>query len=186
MSWTPRRTTTTLAVAALGAALTAGAAASPATADTAAAPAALSAQDTAYLQFAGQANLAEVALGKIAKTNANNMAVRMFGKDMVKDHSKQYAQLQTVAATVGYTLPTKPSKDQRKVAKLWSNVEGRAFTCAYVPFQWDDHMGVIAMTQKEIDQGSDPTVKAAAQASLPVLEEHLAMVTKILHRLKSC
>lgn len=145
-----------------------------------------SAQDTAYIEFAARANLAEVALGELAQKQANSSAVRSFGRDMVKDHQKQYDQLEAVAAALGTTVPSRPTAQQRKIARLWSGLEGRAFTCAYVPFQFDDHQGVIAMTEKEIAQGSDPSVKAAAAAALPVLEEHYEHVTMLLGKLKSC
>jgi len=177
MSSLSRRTVTALAtVATVGAVAFSGGSAT----------AAPSAQDTAYIEFAARANLAEVALGELAQKQANSQAVRAFGRDMVKDHSKQYDQLKSVAAALGTTVPSVPNKQQRKIAKLWSGLQGREFTCAYIPFQWDDHQGVIAMTEKEIAEGSDASVKAAAAAALPVLEEHYEHVTMLLGKLKHC
>ncbi|NPD06890.1 DUF4142 domain-containing protein [Nocardioides sp. zg-1308] len=94
------------------------------------------AQDVAYLDFAARANLAEVALGKLAKKHAHSQEVRDFGRDMVRDHRRQYRALEGVASAVGVTLPTRPSREQRRLASAWARFDGKAFDCAYVPFQW--------------------------------------------------
>ncbi|WP_210443384.1 DUF4142 domain-containing protein [Nocardioides sp. SYSU D00065] len=145
-----------------------------------------STQDLAYLDFAARSNLAEVALGRLAKRHAHSRAVRHFGHQMVRDHTRQYRALEAVAATVGVSLPTRPSRDQRKLARAWSRFDGLAFSCAYVPFQWGDHQLAIAMTEKEVMSGSDPAVTQAAAASLPVLLEHYEHATMLLRDLRRC
>lgn len=146
----------------------------------------LSKQDRTYLHDAAQANLAEVAAGRLAAHRSGRPAVRAFGREMVVDHGKLYRSLDRLATKVDVTLPQRPSAEQRKVGALLSTSGGKAFTCAYVPFQWDDHQLVIAKTVKEVRQGSDPKVVAAAKASLPVLREHYRMATRLLKRLHSC
>ena len=68
--------------------------------------------------------------------------------------------------------------------RLGAKLDARAFDCAYVPFQFGDHQLVIAMTEKEVAQGAEPTVKSAASASLPVLQEHYEHVTMLVHDLR--
>jgi putative membrane protein len=105
---------------------------------------------------------------------------------MVADHRAQYAALQAVATTLGVALPTSPSREQRRIVRLWSHLGSHGFTCAYVPFQWGDHQLVIAMTTMEALQGTEPAVKQAATAALPVLQEHLEHATMLLHDLRRC
>ena len=176
---------TLAAVAALGAAVALGAStpAAPASAAPAAAP---SAQDVAYLQFAARANLSEIAQGQLAKKQAGDPAVRSFGKDMVKDHRKQLAALEQTATALGVALPSRPTKQQRQVARAFSRLDGGTFDCAYVPFQWGDHQLVITMTTAETTAGTDPTVKQSAAASLPVLQEHYEHATMLLGELGRC
>jgi putative membrane protein len=162
----------------------AAAPAAPATASSSAA--APSAQDLAYLTFAAQANLAEIALGKLARRASDSESVHDFGRDMVKDHRKLYGSLQATASTLGVQLPTRPSRDQRRVARAWSTLDGRAFDCAYVPFEWGDHQLVISMTDREVQLGTEPAVKQGAAASLPVLQEHFMHAKDLLHSLRSC
>jgi putative membrane protein len=163
---------TVATVAALGAVAPAPATAAPST------------QDAAYLAFAARSNLAEIALGKIARKNAGDRDVAAYGKDMVEDHQAQLATVRATVASLGITLPTKPSKQQRQIARQWARLDGRAFDCAYVPFQWGDHQLVITTTQTEIAQGSDPAVTQAASGALPVLEEHDEHATMLLGDLR--
>lgn len=155
-----------------------------------AAPAPASAEpspaDAAYLQFAARANLTEIAQGRLAKRNAADPEVREFGRQMVRDHRKQLRALEAVAASVGVSLPGRPDKQQRQVTRAWSTLEGRAFDCAYVPFQWGDHQLVIAATRAEAAAGTDPAVRQAAAAALPVLEGHLEHVTALVGDLGRC
>ncbi len=109
-----------------------------------------------YLVFAARANLAEVALGELAKRHADSRTVRTYGRDMVRDHRQQYRALEAVATAVGVTLPTRPSRDQRRLARAWSHLDG------------------------------DPTVTQAAAASLPVLQEHYEHATMLLRDLGTC
>jgi putative membrane protein len=178
----------TAASAVLALAVTGGSPAGASAPPAASAPAAAapSAQDLAYLTFAAQANLAEIAQGKLARRIASSRDVRQFGRDMVVDHRQQYAALESVATTLGVALPTRPSREQRRIVRLWSHLGSHGFTCAYVPFQWDDHQLVIAMTTMEATQGTEPTVKQAAAASLPVLEEHFEHATMLVRELRSC
>lgn len=184
MSSIHRRVVAALAALGTTAALSAGVATSTA-ADAAPAPT-VNAQDQAFLVAAAQANLAEVELGKLAKKQSDRRAVQQFGRDMIKDHRQQYAALQAVATSVGVALPTRPNREQRRIAKAWSSTSGTDFDCAYVPFQWDDHQGVILLHQLEVASGSDPQVKAAATAALPVLQEHFTHAAMLLGKLKRC
>ena len=180
--------TVALTAAATGAAPTASATTDPSasSASVTTSAAAPNPQDLAYLDFAARANLAEVAMGQLAKRQGHSAAVRDFGREMVRDHRRQYRALEVLAETVGVRLPSQPSRDQRRLVRLWSDLEGKAFSCAYVPFQWGDHQLVIAQTEKEVLAGADPLVTQSAAASLPVLQEHLGHATGLLRRLGRC
>jgi putative membrane protein len=174
------------AITAVALAVVPSAASSAAPAAASSAAAAPSAQDLAYLTFAARSNLAEIALGKLAKRASDSESVRDFARDMIKDHRTLYGSLRATASTLGVALPTRPSRDQRRVARAWSTLDGRAFDCAYVPFEWGDHQLVISTTDLEVQLGSEPTVKQGAAASLPVLQEHLMHATDLLHALHRC
>lgn len=178
----PRTALVPFAAGALAAGLLGGAPA-PASALSSAQP---SPADAAYLAFAARANLTEIAQGRLAKQNAADPEVREFGRQMVRDHRKQLRALEAVAASVGVSLPSRPDKQQRQVTRAWSTLEGRAFDCAYVPFQWGDHQLVIAATQAEAAAGTDPAVRQAAAAALPVLVEHYEHVTMLVGDLGRC
>jgi putative membrane protein len=158
------RRSATAAVAVVGALALA---ASPA----AAAP---SEQDTAWMVAAHQSNLAEIAAGTSAQENATTDDVRELGAMFVEMHTALDADLTAAATQLGVTLPDAPTPDQQAQLAAVEQNSGRAYDTAWIAQQIGSHTATLAATRTEIAEGSDQTVVALAQASAPVVEQHLA------------
>ncbi|MCC7122010.1 MAG: DUF4142 domain-containing protein, partial [Gammaproteobacteria bacterium] len=65
----------------------------------------LSDKDTAFVTDAAQGGRAEVALGDLAASRAQNDMVRDFGQRMVKEHGEANTKLLDLAAGKGCTPP---------------------------------------------------------------------------------
>jgi len=158
---------TRISVACLAASLL-GAAAAPASAE-------LSAVDRDFLQKAASGGMAEVEAAQLAQQRAGSPQVRQFASRMMTDHMQTNADLQQLAEAQSFTLPTKPStKDAAATQKLRA-LNGVAFDQAYAQQELRDHQGDIALFRKEATSGHDPEVKAFAQKTLPVLQQHLQL-----------
>jgi putative membrane protein len=135
----------------------------------------LSATDRTFAQKAAAGGLAEVSLGQLAQKNASSQQVKDFGQRMVTDHSQANQELQQIAQTENLTLPTAPDSKDQALQKRLNALEGTAFDAAYTQDMVRDHQQDIAEFKHEAESGQDPALKAFAQKTLPVLQQHLQM-----------
>jgi putative membrane protein len=134
---------------------------------------ALNDQDRAWLAAAHQSNLAEIAAGTAAQQQATTDTVKNLGAMFVQMHTQLDADLTAVAQQLGVTLPTAPTPEQQQSLAAVQAQQGPAFDAAWITQQIASHQATLAATQQQLAQGSDPTVIALAQASTPVVEQHL-------------
>lgn len=142
------------------------------------------AEDREFIMEAASGGLMEVALGKIAQTNASSSQVKEFGQMMITDHSKANAELKSVAAKKDLTLSATPAEKQQKMIDELKAKKGADFDKAYVEMMVDDHKEDISKFQDEADKGNDSDVKAFAAKTLPVLNKHLERIKKIQEGMK--
>jgi putative membrane protein len=138
------------------------------------APPPLSEQDSGFINQAALGGLAEVQDGQLAATKAARAAVKAFGTQMVNDHTQVNQQLMTLAGGKGVTPPSALSDADQAALKKLSSLHGRAFDTAYLRAQVAGHQQMVQLLQQEIAQGTDPDLKAFAQATLPEVQQHLA------------
>jgi putative membrane protein len=141
--------------------------------------AAMSATDHTFAQKAAAGGLAEVALGQLAQQNGAAEQVKDFGRRMVADHSAANDELQKIAQTENITLPTTPASKDQALQKRLSGLKGSAFDAAYTQDMVRDHREDIAEFQREAQSGQDPALKAFAQKTLPILQQHLQMAQAV-------
>jgi putative membrane protein len=131
--------------------------------------------DADWAVKAADGGMTEVALGKLAATNASNPKVKELGKMMVEDHSKANEELKSLAQKKGITLPTSMSEEHQKDHDDLAKLKGADFDRKYAEMMVDDHQEDIDEFQKEADHGKDADVKSWAAGKVPVLQHHLDM-----------
>ena len=140
--------------------------------------------DSAFAMKAGQANFAEIELGKLALQKAMRDEVKQFAQRMVDDHSKALDELKSAAGSKNITLPTQLDAEHKKLSDRLSKLSGAAFDREYMQAMVDGHKKVAADVRKESQTGSDADLKAWAAKTLPTVEEHLKhaeMVNRTVH-----
>ena len=155
----------TAAVAALGLGLMAG--------GVTTASAAPSSQDTTWMAAAHQSNLTEIAAGTSAQAKATSQQVKDLGAMFVQMHTALDADLTAGAKALNVTLPDAPSPAQRATLASVDATSGAAFASAWTTAQLAGHRAALAATQQEISVGSDASALKLANASLPVIQQHL-------------
>lgn len=135
--------------------------------------------DHAFITKAAQGGLAEVTLGNLAEQNASSDAVKQFGSKMVTDHSKANDELRQIADQKGITLPSHMDAKDKQMSQMLESKKGQAFDKAYTRDMVKDHEADIAEFRKEAEYGKDPAVKAWAQQTLPILEQHLTLAKQV-------
>jgi putative membrane protein len=133
------------------------------------------ASDADFVMKAGQAGLAEVALGNDANAMSKNDSVKHFGQRMATDHSAANEKLRAAAASGGFKVPQEPSAEQKSTETELKAMSGAAFDKAYAAQAVKDHQGAVELFEDEAKTGKDANLKAFANATLPTLKEHLKM-----------
>jgi putative membrane protein len=139
--------------------------------------------DADFMHDAMQGGLAEVKLGRLAVSRAQDEDVRKFAQRMIDDHGKLDTKLDDIARQKGIVVPTDLDKKHQADADKLSQLTGSAFDKAYMSKMVDDHESDLNAFQKEARDGKDADVKAAAAAALPTLEQHLDLAKQIHARL---
>lgn len=139
------------------------------------ASAALSSADREFVQEASSGGMAEVQAAQLAQQRANSQQIKDFASRMITDHTQANTELQQIAQQESITLPSQPTGKDAAAAKKLSGLNGAAFDKAYSQDQLSDHQQVVALFRKEASSGQDQALKAFAQKTLPVLQQHLQM-----------
>ncbi len=141
---------------------------------TASGTAKMSAADKKAMNDMAIANMAEVETGKLALSKSQNAEVKTFAQQMVDDHGKALSELQTLAQSKGVTLPTEvDAKHKAMMAKL-EKLSGDAFDKEYMKQAGlNDHKATHAKLKKISKSAKDADVKAAADKTMPTVEQHL-------------
>ena len=101
---------------------------------------------------------------------------------MVDDHTKLGDQMKPIAQQIGVKVPDGPSKkDKATIAKL-QGLNGDAFDKAYIKDMVKDHKADLNDFKMEIQNGSNPAVKDAANQGSQVIDQHLKMIQQIAQK----
>jgi putative membrane protein len=135
----------------------------------------LSLQDTHFINTAAIAGLAEVSDGKLA-TAKGDASVKSIGDKMVADHTAVNNQLTSLAKGKGVTPPMTVDSKHAAIHAQLTKLSGAGFDKKYLSTELTGHEMTIAAFKTEASTGSDPQLKSFASATLPQLENHLAMI----------
>jgi len=129
--------------------------------------------DADFAVEAADGGMMEVELGNYAQQNALNPRVKEFGAMMVRDHSKANDELKTIAASRNVTLPMTTGDKHKKHMDDLMKKKGKDFDKAYMDMMVDDHEKDVKKFEKAANECKEPTIKAFAAKTLPVLRTHL-------------
>jgi predicted outer membrane protein len=117
---------------------------------------------------------AEIRISQLALLKSSNTDVRSFAQRMIDDHSKANDQLATLADQKSIALPDDLSPVQTLAFVALASLSGREFDRVYAAYNVRAHEKDVSEFTTQSEQASDPDIKQFAQATLPVLNDHLA------------
>lgn len=135
------------------------------------------AADRTFAAKAAAAGTAEIADAQIALKNSSRQDVKDFAQRMVADHTKAADQLKLVAAGEGITLPSGETAADQKETDALQKLNGASFDRRYIRDQRQAHRQAVALFTRESKNGKDSQLKSFAGQTLPVLQDHLKMIT---------
>lgn len=123
------------------------------------------------------ADSSEIAVAKLAETQASNAGVKSYAKMLVADHEHALKDTKALEKKANATAQTPPgdttSAATSHVIDRLKGLKGMDFDTAFVNHEVDDHKHDIDDTKAMIDATKNTEVKTALQSSLPVLQKHL-------------
>ncbi len=139
----------------------------------------LSERDYKFAEKAAEGGAMEVQMGELAQQKGGSQQVRDFGQRMVTDHSRADNELKQLVNQKGAILPTRVSHAEHSTMKHLQNLSGTDFDKAYSKDMVKDHSKDVKEFEKEAAQVTDPDLRAWAQKTLPVLQEHLQLAQQM-------
>jgi putative membrane protein len=146
---------------------------------------AVSAQDKIFIQQAAIGGMAEVQEGQLATAQAGSASVKQFGQQMIEQHTPNNQALAALAKEKGLTVPATTDAAHMADTAALKNTAGTAFDTAYIDGQVAGHKQMEQVMQTEIQNGSDSDLKAFAEKTLPVVQDHLKMAQQLQTQAKS-
>lgn len=119
-----------------------------------------------------EANLQEIAAGRMAMTQGANPAVRQLGSDLVKDHSTADGELVALGAALNVVLPSAAAPQDGLDALGY--LSGAAFDWAFAKMVVEDHDKALGLVRSAQPSVKNRQLSAYLEKLLPVLERHRA------------
>jgi putative membrane protein len=134
-----------------------------------------------FVKKAGEAGIAEVAMGKLGAEKATDAGVKAFAQRMVKDHTKANNELMAAAKTKGLKVPTEPGLTHKGMREKFEHQAADTdFDHDFMEQMVKDHEAAVDLFGKaSSDTTLDSDLRALAKKTLPTLEEHLADAKKL-------
>ncbi|HEX6832949.1 MAG TPA: DUF4142 domain-containing protein [Rudaea sp.] len=139
-------------------------------------------KDSAFVQQAAKAGLAEVELSRVAAGSAASPEVRQFADDMIRDHTKNNEDLGAIARAENLRVPDTLDNEHAELRTRLQTLKGTPFDEAYMTAMRQDHQAVADLLRGSQSQVSSIALRNYIRSTLPVVEHHLEMARKIKTR----
>lgn len=134
-----------------------------------------------FIFHAGMGDVYEITSSQVALMKSQTPAVRRYAEMMIAHHTDTTNGVLAAAKRAGVTPPP-PVLDQRHrdlIAQLM-NADGAQFDRTYWTQQRQSHEATLVLMQGYATNGDTPQLRAAATATIPVVQMHLAEVRRQL------
>jgi putative membrane protein len=130
-----------------------------------------------FVELAGTAGTFEIASSEIAAAKAQEVAVKAFAEQIIKDHTAAAKELTAIAGSK-YTVPAQLDAEHQKLIDELKT-SGQNLDAAYVEMQVDAHKEAVGLFTAYGENGDDAALQAFAVKTLPMLQMHYEMIKKI-------
>jgi putative membrane protein len=142
-------------------------------------------RDVKFMENIAQANLAEIATGKLAVSKAQSGEVRKFAQHMIDEHTALLSEGSQLASAKGIPVPKSPDLKHQAAAKKLEAMSGESFDRAYMQQMVTDHHQTLELLKQASSQAGDSQLRAHAQKAIPHVQQHLDMARQIAGQLGS-
>src|SRR4051812_29218200 len=118
--------------------------------------ASISKGDMRSMQKMAQADMAEIAAGKVAAEKASSPEVKKYAQHMVDEHSKMLDEGSNPARGKGRSPPAGPEKKHRAARQKRRGFWGEDFDRQYMRQMVKDHQDALKLAEKAAKDAKDP------------------------------
>ena len=97
----------------------------------------------------------------------------------MEDHQKASKEIQLLACKEGVVLPAELTAKHRDKREEFGQLSGDAFDRAYIRYMLRDHQKDVKEFERHAKAIKDPPVQRWAEATLPLLKQHLQTAQRI-------
>lgn len=137
------------------------------------------AQAQNFATEASAAGMAEIDAAKLALKKSQSTDVKTFAQHIIDDHTKANTELKAIARNQKLELSDSPSVMNQAKAKVL-DVRDESFDAAYANNQVSAHEDAVKLFTDAANNSADTQIKAFAQKTLPVLQQHLEMARELV------
>ena len=137
----------------------------------------------AFLMLAGGSDLYEIESSRAVLETTSDAAIRTFAEMMIQHHTKTSQDAMAAATAAGLTPPPPmlAAHQAAMVASLRMR-EGAERDRLYLTQQMMAHKEALGLMQTYAETGDTAELKAAASATVPIIQRHLAEVERLIRR----
>jgi putative membrane protein len=135
--------------------------------------------DAAFIQKAGAGGMAEVELSKLAEQNAKSGDVKKFAEHMVRDHTSNNRELETIATKENVALPKDLDAEHAALRDKLASLKDEAFDKAYIDAMRDDHQKMDDLLKSSAGSVSSAELRTYIKKTEPAVEAHLREANKL-------
>lgn len=132
-----------------------------------------------FVSAASAAGMAEIDTAKLALTKSQSADIRTFAQRIIDDHTRAGEALKAIAQRQKLVLSDSPGMVDQAKAKVL-DVRDESFDAAYANNQVGAHEEAVKLFTDAANNSSDTEIKAFAQKTLPVLQQHLEMAQELV------
>lgn len=131
---------------------------------------------TDYVKMAADGDMYEIQSSKLALSKSKNPQIKMYAREMIKDHTQTTKSLMAALSNADRTI-AKPSMmlsaTNAANVQLLKKAPKGGFDQLYIQQQMQSHQTAWALQKGYATDGTDPSLKQVAATAVPVVEHHL-------------
>jgi putative membrane protein len=136
----------------------------------------------AILEQIHQADLKEIAIGKMAEQKASSDEVRAYADQLVKDHTSADQMVVATAQKKGTRLRDSQGSHGKVAQQKLSSASGAQFDRLFLEQSSADHKKLISELDQEREDASDDDIEALIDKIVPILQQHQDLAQILLKK----
>ncbi len=140
-------------------------------------------QTREFVQQAGESDTFEIMESQSALAESKNPQVLAFAQQMIRDHTGTSQALRDATGRAGLKPPPmQVGAAQAPMLAALQSARGRDFDRVYWKQQALAHRSALTVEQQYAATGDTPAIRQTAAATVPIIQQHLAMAEQMSAR----